>query len=126
MYSRYPNYRFSGGVKIPDNYSGNAFKPSDAEEDMDVAESVGINESDTESEEGLAVAERAEKAGDVAASCTPRRSPFGGLKFNVGRMFSGGIGFEELLIIGLILLISQSDTDDDVILLLALLLFVGG
>ena len=66
MYSRYPNYRFSGGVKIPDNYSGNAFKPSDAEEDMDVAESVGINESDTESEESLAVAERAEKAGDVA------------------------------------------------------------
>ena len=125
MYSRYPNYRFSGGVKIPDNYSGNAFKPSDAEEDMDVAESVGINESDTESEESLAVAERAEKAGDVAASCTPRRSPFGGLKFNVGRMFSGGIGFEELLILGLIIMLSRNENESDIVLLLGLLLFCG-
>ena len=25
MYSRYPNYRFGGGIKIPENYSGNAF-----------------------------------------------------------------------------------------------------
>ena len=55
-------------------------------------------------------------------------SPFSNLFGSLGSAFpfSHGLGFEELLIIGLILLISQSDTDDDVILLLALLLFVGG
>ena len=39
------------------------------------------------------------------------------------RRGEGEFGFEELLIIGLILLLSQSDADNDILLLLALLLF---
>ena len=48
-----------------------------------------------------------------------------GIGFNVGRLFRGGIGFEELLIIALILLISQNDNNDDIIVLLALLLYIS-
>ncbi len=40
-----------------------------------------------------------------------------------GRRDDGEFGFEELLIIGLILLLSQSESDNDVLLILALLLF---
>ncbi len=39
--------------------------------------------------------------------------------------FSHGIGFEELLILGLILLLSQNGEERDVVLILALLLFCG-
>ena len=39
--------------------------------------------------------------------------------------FSHGIGFDELLLLGLILLLSQSGKDEDTVLWLALLLFCG-
>ncbi|MBE6553936.1 MAG: hypothetical protein E7666_06290 [Ruminococcaceae bacterium] len=39
--------------------------------------------------------------------------------------FSHGIGFDELLILGMILLLSQNETDSDLILWLLLLLFSG-
>ena len=41
------------------------------------------------------------------------------------KSFFGNIGFEELLIIGLIFLISQSEGNEDVILLLVLLFFIN-
>ena len=127
MYSRYPNYRFSSGVKIPDNYSGNAFKQteSEAETSFEAVDAVETAEAKDESALVSAVADTEDSAEALPTSAPPRRPLFGGFKFNVGRIFSGGIGFEELLIIGLILLIAQSDTDDDMILLLALLLFIG-
>jgi hypothetical protein len=53
-----------------------------------------------------------------------KRLPFG-FNFNLGRIFSGGFGFEELLLIAIILLVSQNDSGDELILFLALLLFVG-
>ncbi len=40
-----------------------------------------------------------------------------------GHRDDGNFGFEELLIIGLILLLSQSESDNDILLILALLLF---
>ena len=53
--------------------------------------------------------------------------PFQGLFGNVGPAFpfSHGLGFDELLIIGLIILLSHSGQDSDLILWLALLLFCG-
>ena len=48
-------------------------------------------------------------------------------KTGLFRMFggaSGGIGLEELLILGLALLISQNDTKDDLAFLLLLLVFI--
>ncbi len=131
MYSRYPNYRFSGGVKVPDNYSGNAFKPSDTPEEEIVGTDSSLSHSETvsESEEDSALAVAAESKAEPESVETFKRGgkgiAFPNFKFNIGRIFSGGFGFEELLIIGLILLISQNGADDDIILLLALLLFIG-
>ena len=53
--------------------------------------------------------------------------PFGGLFGNVGRAFpfSHGIGFDEILILGLILLLSRDEQGSDLVLWLALLLFCG-
>ena len=122
MYSRYPNYRFSGGVRIPDNYSGNAFGAPEAPPRESAEEHIGA---EARAEESAPVeAESARESAEVFKSEKekPRFPSFG---FGLGRLFSGGFGFEELLIIGLILLIAQSGTDDDIILLLALLLFIG-
>ncbi len=130
MYSRYPNYRFSGGVRVPDNYSGNAFKPADesqGENEEAVAEvisSVSETNEGSDTRESLSdMSESAESAPVLKSVAGKPRFP--SFRFNLGRIFSGGFGFEELLIIGLILLIAQSGTDDDIILLLALLLFIG-
>lgn len=118
MYSRYPNYRFSGGVRIPDNYSGNAFGASE-DTPQELEEERGREE------------ERAEVSAPLEAKSSEvfkaekERTGFPSFGFKFGRLFSGGFGFEELLIIGLILLIAQGGADDDIILLLVLLLFIG-
>lgn len=41
----------------------------------------------------------------------------------VAKLTDGGFGFEELLLVGLIFLLSQDEGNDDVLLILALLLF---
>lgn len=53
--------------------------------------------------------------------------PFQGLFGHMGNAFpfGHGIGFDELLIIGLIILLSHTDEGSDVVLWLALLLFCG-
>lgn len=53
--------------------------------------------------------------------------PFHGLFGHAGHTFpfAHGIGFDELLIIGLIVLLSRNEQDSDVIVWLALLLFCG-
>ena len=50
--------------------------------------------------------------------------PSPNFKFDFGKLFSNGIGFEELLIIALIILFMQGDKNNDVIFLLVLLLFI--
>ena len=142
MYSRYPNYRFAGGVRLPENYSGNAFVQA-GKDNEETAEKVSaeqteasLDASETREESVPSVADRKirenrEEADDserMAEVMKPlqkrvRRPAF---KFDIGRIFSGGFGFEELLIIALILVISQGESEDDIIvLLLALLLFIG-
>ena len=123
MYSRYPNYRF-GGIKIPENYSGNAFSEP-AEKVAEQGESEDLPEQAEESLDITAkVAPEDEKSVSAALLERKRRLPFG-FNFNLGRIFSGGFGFEELLLIAIILLVSQNDSGDELILFLALLLFVG-
>lgn len=134
MYSRYPNYRFSGGVRVPENYSGNAFSSSEeektetaAEEERITAEEAGdlstVSESTSE-REGETKESDEEQTREVFK---PNRKGirFPGFGFDVGKIFSGRFGFEELLLIALILLISQNGADDDIVLMLALLLFIG-
>ena len=124
MYSRYPNYRF-GGIKIPENYSGNAFsEPRErASEGRDERTPDPPVEMERASDERVA-----ESAEAVSVSASPsenrQRLPFG-FKFDLGGLFRRGFGFEELLLLAVILLVSQNDSGDELILLLALLLFVG-
>ena len=53
--------------------------------------------------------------------------PFQGLFGHMGNTFpfTHGLGFDELLLIGLIILLSRNEADSDVVLWLALLLFCG-
>lgn len=123
MYSRYPNYRFSGGMRLPENYSGNAFKASEDDTEEKISEDEPHS---TQSYDSPFVAEEPEKK-EATEVFKPSDKKFRlpGFNLNLGRIFSGGFGIEELLIIGIILLLSKNDTDDDIILLLALLLFIG-
>jgi hypothetical protein len=63
----------------------------------------------------------------VEESEPPPTLPLQGLFGDLGKSFpfSHGIGFDELLLLGLVLLLAQSGKDGDMILWLALLLFCG-
>ena len=127
MYSKYANYRFPSKVRLPENYSGNAFSsreenaPKKETEPQTEAETI-INQEEiptkTESE-----AHEEKEVSLLSRSDKKLKLPF--INFNVGKLFSGGLGFEELLIIALILLLSEGDNDDGMILVLLLLLFIG-
>lgn len=138
-YTRYENYPQT--IKVPQNYSGNAFGddfiresedhiPDDREhlevsgEELALAEEEiieTIEESNRESDNT-----EKQKESEECSAVPKKRSLFGnaGFGFDLGKLF-GGIGFEELLIIGLIFLIAQSEGDEDMILLLILLFFIN-
>lgn len=126
MYARYPNYRF-GGIKIPENYSGNAFNGETderfADSSVEKDEEVPSTQNAPQSEALASVEESAPSA--LSHRGERRRSAPFGFNFDLGRLFSGGFGFEELLIIAVILLVSQNEAQRDLVLLLAILLFVG-
>lgn len=111
MYSR-PHRPSEQPIHLPENYSGCAFSPS--------------------------VDERIQAPPPISkpvAEDTPTRQekeplpPQGSIKNDVASLFSGplsmlgGIRFEELLLIGLIILLARTEQGSDVILWLALLLF---
>ena len=130
MYARQPpEERFPRTVRIPRNYSGNAFRQ---EENLPTppfpAESEPVQETPpistvTESQEPDTSGQASASAASVGKLC-----PSPGFRLDLGRFLNrgrgGGIGFEELLIIGLIFLLSQSETKDDLVFLLLLLLFI--
>ncbi len=127
MYARYPNYRFGGGIKIPENYSGNAFSNEATAPEPDPVE---VNSEPSEEADNTPVAAMDKNDESIETSLfrggekRRRASPFG-FRFDLGRLFSGGFGFEELLILAIILLVSQNEAQDDLILFLAILLFIG-
>ena len=126
MYNSRPR-GFKGGFAVPENYSGNAFSDEEeivgAENSAEVSETIEENIKDDTVRDEVSKSEASVSVGAVGTDTDARqRSCIG---FNVGKLFRGGIGFEELLIIALILLISQNDNNDDIIVLLALLLFVS-
>ena len=125
MYSRYPNYRFSGGMRVPENYSGNAFKPSEEEVEEAPSEADAPSPPQTLSSAKSFPEESSSAESAEVFKPSDKKFKLPGFNLNIGRLFSGGFGIEELLIIGIILLISKNNTDDDIILLLALLLFIG-
>ena len=108
-------------VRIPRNYSGNAFAPEEESFPAPQGEPTPVSET---------AAPKAEAVKEETAAPTGGRGllPAPGFRLDLGRFLGrdphGGFGFEELLIIGLILLLAQSDTRDDLLLLLVLLLFI--
>ncbi len=135
MYTRVPSGRMPRGMRVPENYSGNAFRSSEStppttappRKEIPLASPMPAPEPPTE----LPVLEMppqeettAAPTDDMPVHATP--SPFG-LRLPFQGLFrSSGlhIGFEELLLIGLILMISQEGKNDDLIWLLLLLLFI--
>lgn len=123
MYTRYPNYRFGSRVKLPENYSGSAFAPNVTPLEGD-ADKSGEAESFENEKNELAeekITEETEVSHVLPTQKKPKAPLFG---LDALHIFSRGIGFEELLLVALIILVSQGDGDDELILLLALLLFV--
>ena len=125
MYSRYPNYRFSGGMRLPENYSGNAFNASVQETEEKTLDADDTHSSESVSADAPVVEQKDSNESAEVFKPNDKKFRLPGFNLNIGRIFSGGFGIEELLIIGIILLLSKNDTDDDIILLLALLLFIG-
>ena len=108
MYSRHPSEeRYSIRAGIPNNYGGNAFRENVA---PPVEETVSEPLPETQSVEAVALQKQTE---DNTAA-----------KMRLFGRGGGGIGFEELLILGIVILISQNETKDDLAYLLLLLLFI--
>ena len=112
MYSRQTDSDRYRGVRLPSNYSGNAFRRSlETENEISMAEpqmseTVESTEAINDSRDGK----------DVLSVEVQRPA-------RLDRR--GGIGFEELLIIGIVVLISLNNEKDDLSYLLLLLLFLG-
>ncbi len=137
MYTRVPSGRMPRGMRVPENYSGNAFRTLEApppprekipeppivfpEPTEEEKEAVEVEEAPPSP---VANASTASEPSDVSVGAKPSlfglRLPFQGLFRSSGLH----IGFEELLLIGLILMISQEGKNDDLVWLLILLLLI--
>ena len=146
MYSRYHNP--SGKtVQIPDNYSGCAFAepkvhvvsekspahrehftpPTDVRR-VEVAKPTLPDPAPTLMPISQTPPQKESKPKEAPANQSqPPTLPASGLFGNLGKHLplSQGLGFEELLLLGLILLLSQTEQSSDIVLWLALLLFCG-
>ena len=120
MYSRPQNYRYTGDVRLPQNYGGNAFRQQSEQKDPPSHEEYLTSSATDETEHEEALSPREASAAD---SLLPKPS----FKLRLGSLFGNkkGFGTEELLILALILLIADADENDDLILFLIFLLFVG-
>lgn len=122
MYARQsPDPRFSGNMHVPHNYSGNAFRPKE----KPLPPPIPISQPEKEIPEDVPV----ERPSDSETSSDIRTQASSAALPTFGQLFAkdgeGGIGAEELMILGLLLLVSQSNVKDDLPLFLILLLFLG-
>ena len=103
MYSRFPKPS-DRPIRLPEHYSGCAFSEAEPNPHAPPPPSPCP-----------------QKEREDSPSCMKREiTSMFGRSLN---LFSGGLQFEELLLIGLILLLARSEQESDVILWLALLLF---
>ena len=146
MYSRAKD-RPRSPIRLPDHYSGWAFRdlPPNDTQDLPLPHSAPpdalslsprpMQESEPcHSPTSPPTPPCEEHPAAPTPSCAPQKppspsflQPFEHLFGKIGSAFpfSHGLGFDELMILGLILLLSHSDHDPDVLLLLGLLLFCG-
>lgn len=137
MYSRAKD-RPKAPIRLPDHYSGWAFKdlpPTDAEEapiphtaPPDIIAAIPAKE--PLDAEGSAPPYEGSVSNHTPPKSKPSPAflqPFEHLLGKAGNTFpfGHGIGFDELLLLGLIVLLAHNDHDPDILLLLALLLFCG-
>lgn len=142
MYTRPPQGRFPRGMRIPQNYSGNTFRPTaeDQEEALpdipapyyptDLPSYSPPAPDPDETEEVFQKSESHDEPEDKEDALPVSRKGEEGFHFSLRNLFPGlgkegsGFGSEELLLLALVLLLSGSEGNDDLILLLILLLLV--
>ena len=147
MYSKFSSKGEGSGIQIPEHYSGCAFSPAPSKKAPSASEKhtptfLEVAKPSPTPITSQPKAEKAppplpppkeeepnpheseEKKNSVQASAP---APFASLFGNLGHSFpfTHGLGFEELLILGLILLLSRNEGESDAVLLLGLLLFCG-
>ena len=123
MYSR-SQHRPPRPIQVPEHYSGCAFSDRPPHEDAPVREKKLTPPSEVNpSLPDWDHAQSSQKNSSAPAAL----QPFQGLLGHIGSAFpfSHGLGFDELLLLGLILLLARNDGDSDIIPFLALLLFCG-
>ena len=122
MYSK-ANFRSPKEIVIPENYRGNAFSEQTLNEELlEQTETKHLevttpenHVADLQQDEIQNSPQNSHQTSFLASLLPPRVSNPSGILNN--------IGLEEMLIVGILILLSQSGTDDDVLLLLFLLLF---
>ena len=126
MYARPTPTRFPRNVRVPENYSGNAFQPISSEKNdaPPIAPHHAEKETFRPQKEEMPREDVAENDTKTALETAP---PSSGVSLNFGKLLSFGnwsLGTEELLILGLILLVAEGGEHTDLLLLLLLLLFI--
>ena len=137
MYSRYHG-QSDPSIKIPENYSGCAFSenhsppvrhfiPPDSARRMEIAKPTAEKhepKSETFTQDNTSEAPPMPLSTQETFSSTEETLPEKACN-SAPIPFLQGIGFEELLLLGLIVLLSHSEKGNDIVLWLALLLFSG-
>ena len=121
MYTRPPAGRFPRSMRIPENYGGSAFRPIVGEAD-DMRAATVPDEPPSPPPPSLPDEPSMQEAPSKEATVPTGRFSLG-LPFL--RRDGTGIGFEELLLIGLALLIAEDGAHDDLVWLLLLLLLIS-
>ena len=117
MYARQPPYR---GMRIPQNYRGTAF-PTEEETEKNTTNDIPELSENADMSPHPADADVDRRENSVEnPSATVSSQP----KNHVRSRLPFGLGIEDALILGLILLVLSGDTHDDLWIFLALLLFV--
>ena len=140
MYTRSPQGRFPRDLRVPRNYAGNAFRAPLSEQDKNPIfideesneydiqdQQISSQEKQDDSIEETSVDIKNEPQTEKSEAKQAGLFSLPKFDLGLGKLFSKGglnIGFEELLILGLILLIASEGKGDDLILLLILLLFI--
>lgn len=128
MYYRSQGYRYPRDMRVPINYSGNAFLESKSNnEDKEPIELAASSAPQNDAEQET---EHHESSPDLLTEAESENKPEASVPtsifkgFGSNSLFGGRIGSEELLILALVFLLSDTDTDSDIIWLLLLLLFI--
>lgn len=121
VYSRMKSGRggFPENFTVPRNYSGSAFfddrvpyePPREKESDMALMSSKDIEDTSDIGEE------TAPENAENESAALPQKS-----EKRAKEHILSNLGFEDLLIIGIILILSGSEADDDILLMLSLIL----